>query len=124
MSQLDPLPINPSVTRVLLTYIRAAKYVDQSELEQKLCVICDELGVPPASLDEVVHHLNHTISFSGFKIDRCLDEVSNTLVYAFVNSSSISTQVDKTLSRFKLGELTSHQASRFQDIQRASRVDF
>lgn len=102
--------IDTSIIRILLTYLRTAKYVGQSTLQKKLDIITQELDVSAVSLNEVINEINNGIIPTGFKIDRCMNEVTNEITYSLVNGRTNLT-VDKELSMFKIGEIDVIQKS-------------
>lgn len=102
--------IDGSVIRILLTYLRSVKYVSQSELEEKLSIITTELDVSAVPLSDVINEINNGIVPTGFKIDRCMDEITNEVTFSFVNSRA-NLAVDKELSMFKMSEIDVIQKS-------------
>lgn len=76
--------------KVLLTYIRSCRYVEQSELLGNFVLICNAYNIQsPLNelLDNYIGTINSRISHQMFKIDRKKHEVTGDLYYIFINTT-------------------------------------
>lgn len=97
------------VHRVLLTYIRSCKYIQQEKLQNDFQLIQQRLSqesqleTVDSLLDKHIVLINTSITQHGFKIDRRTHEISGDLYYIFINT--LSDEIIKSNTNYSVKEL-------------------
>lgn len=115
--------MDKSLNRIILTYVRSVKYLEEAELHDKILTVKQKLiqqevaasGLEQedekesktrvfGSVSEVVESINSSIIKQGFKIVKCINEINNSMTYVFVNLNS-DQEIDKQMTVFKDSEI-------------------
>lgn len=75
--------------RVLLTYIRARKVVDEDEMQNRMAIIVSKFnldGTPETLLREYISSINVGLEKFAFKIETVRDQEARRLQYVFINT--------------------------------------
>ncbi|KAK6462541.1 Nse1 non-SMC component of SMC5-6 complex-domain-containing protein [Scheffersomyces coipomensis] len=116
------------IQRVLLTYIRGERYIDQSRLINAYNVIFEklkseneEVNDPTNEVEKHITAINSRISEHGFKVERRNHEITGELNYIFVNT--LSDEVSKSSTTYSAPELDAIK-SIIDDIIEAENYSF
>lgn len=93
-----------SLNKIILTYIRSVKYVEEPELGEKIAFVAQKLDLEPPNVTKVIESLNKPLQNHGFKVVKSVNEISSAMTYVFVNLNH-NHDIDKQLAVFKDSEI-------------------
>lgn len=93
--------------RLVLTYIKSAKYISQTELTAAFTKILQRLNCQTEdinqSLNDHINLINKRIGEHGFKIERNIDEFTRQLHFSYANLQS--DEISKSFSVYSVNDL-------------------